>query len=89
MDLEAAFSGALGPEAQAAAFANFRESAGQKYFRERQEQALLRNAAAIGGIGGGRVRTALQERYRKRVGRDEGNAQMRAAMKMSWGAVCR
>ena len=29
--------------------------------RERQEKALLRNAAAIGGLGGGNVRTALQE----------------------------
>lgn len=58
---EAALSGALGPEAQAQAIQNFTESPGQKYLREQQEQALLRNSAAIGGLGGGNVRTALQE----------------------------
>ncbi len=58
---EAALSGALGQEAQAAAYAEFQESAGQKWLREREEQSLLRNQAAIGGLGGGTVRTALQE----------------------------
>lgn len=58
---EAALSGAMGPEAQAEAQAAFMESPGQKYLRERQEQALLRSSAAIGGLGGGNVRTALQE----------------------------
>lgn len=58
---EAALSGALGPEAQAQAIQAFSESPGQKYLREQQEQALLRNSAAIGGLGGGNVRTALQE----------------------------
>ena len=58
---EAALSGALGPEAQQEAINAFIESPGQKYLREREEQSLLRNASAIGGLGGGRVRTALQE----------------------------
>ena len=58
---EAALSGALGPEAQAKAYSEYSESPGQKFLRERQEQALLRNQAAIGGLGGGNVRTALQE----------------------------
>lgn len=58
---EAALSGALGPEAQQQAINEFIESPGQKFLRERQEQALLRNQAAIGGLGGGNVRTALQE----------------------------
>lgn len=58
---EAAMSGALGPEAQAQAMQAYSESPGQKYLREQQEQALLRNSAAIGGLGGGNVRTALQE----------------------------
>lgn len=40
---------------------SFEESAAQKFYRERQEQSLLRNQAAIGGLGGGNVRTALQE----------------------------
>lgn len=34
---------------------------GQQFIRERQEQALLRRAAALGGLGGGQVRTALQQ----------------------------
>lgn len=58
---EAALSGAYGPEAQQEAINAFIESPGQQYLRERQEQALLRNQAAIGGLGGGNVRTALQE----------------------------
>ena len=58
---EAALSGALGPEAQQEAIDAYIESPGQQYLRERQEQALLRNTAAIGGLGGGRVRTALME----------------------------
>lgn len=58
---EAALSGAMGPEAQQAAIDAFIESPGQKYLREQQEKSLLRNQAAIGGLGGGRIRTALQE----------------------------
>ena len=58
---EAALSGALGPELQQEAINNFIESPGQAYLRQQQEEALLRNASAIGGLGGGRVRTALQE----------------------------
>lgn len=58
---EAALSGALGPEAQQAAIDSFIESPGQKYLREQQEKALLRSGAAIGGLGGGRIRSALME----------------------------
>jgi len=58
---EEAFLGLSGPEAQQAAFADFTESPGQQFLREQQEQALLRGSAAIGGLGGGRVRGALQE----------------------------
>lgn len=58
---EAALSGALGPEAQQAAFDAYTESPGQQFFRDRQEQALLRNAAATGQTGSGNVLTALQE----------------------------
>lgn len=56
-----ALSGTLGPEAQQQAFAAFQESPGQRFLQQRQEQALLRNQAAIGGLGGGQVRTALQQ----------------------------
>lgn len=49
------------PEEQQAAMSRFTESPGQRFLRERQEKALLRNQAAIGGLGGGNIRTALQE----------------------------
>ena len=60
-NVEAALSGALGAAAQQQAINSFIESPGQAYLREQQEKALLRNSAAIGGLGGGNVRTALQE----------------------------
>ena len=56
-----ALSGALGPEAQQQAQDAFIASPGQDWLRNQQESALLRNEAAIGGIGGGNVRSALQE----------------------------
>lgn len=58
---QAAITGAAGPEAQQQAINDFTESPGQDWLRNRQEQALLRNSAAIGGLGGGTVRTALQD----------------------------
>lgn len=58
---EAALSGAMGAEAQQAAINEYIESPGQAYLRKQQEEALLRNSAAIGGLGGGNVRTALQQ----------------------------
>lgn len=58
---EAALSGALGPEAQQAAINSFIESPGQRYLREQQEKALVRQGAATGGLGGGRIRSALME----------------------------
>ncbi|MGY8962549.1 MAG: hypothetical protein ACKVKT_03225 [Rhodospirillales bacterium] len=56
-----AFLGLQGQEAEQAAIAGFNESPGQKFLRERQERSLVRNEAALGGLGGGNVRTALQE----------------------------
>jgi hypothetical protein len=56
-----ALLGLSGQEAQQAAFSGLEESAGQRFLRDRQQKALLRNSAAIGGLGGGNVRTALQE----------------------------
>lgn len=49
------------PEEQQAAFDQFAESPGQKFIRERAQKSLLRNSAAIGGLGGGNVRSALVE----------------------------
>jgi hypothetical protein len=56
---QAALSGAMGPEAQAQAYAQFQESPGQAFLREQGERALLRNQAAIGGLGGGNVMKEL------------------------------
>jgi hypothetical protein len=48
-------------EEQRAAEARFTESPGQRFLRNRMEKTLIRNAAAMGGLGGGNVKTALQE----------------------------
>lgn len=58
---QAALSGAMGPEAQAQAYAAFQDSPGQQFLRERGEQAVLRNAAATGGLKGGNVMKALSD----------------------------
>lgn len=60
LNLQAALSGAMGAPAQQQAYANYQESPGQRYLREQSERALLRNSAAIGGLGGGNVRQELQ-----------------------------
>ena len=57
--LQAAQSGALGPEAQAQAFQNFQNSPGQQFALEQVEQGRIRNAAATGGLGGGNIRREL------------------------------
>tara|TARA_R110002051_G_C8697545_1_gene493890 strand:+ start:654 stop:1328 length:675 start_codon:yes stop_codon:yes gene_type:complete len=53
--------GLNGPEAQAAAFAAMENSPGQQFLRDRAQKNLLRNSSAIGGLGGGNVRSALVE----------------------------
>lgn len=58
---EAEFLGLRGAEAEQRALDSFTESPGQAFLRKRSERSLLRNEAAIGGLGGGNVRTALQE----------------------------
>ena len=61
------------PEEQQQAFAAFTDSPGQQFLRNQQERALLRNSSAIGGLGGGNVRTALQEQAFGRAQTDFGN----------------
>ena len=61
LEQQQALLGLSGPEAGAEAISQFQESPGQQFIRQRQERALLRNQAAIGGLGGGNVRTALQQ----------------------------
>ena len=62
---QAALSGALGPEAQRMALQAFMDSPGQSFLREQGDRAITRNAAATGGLGGGRV---LQELQRQGIG---------------------
>jgi hypothetical protein len=59
-NIQAALTGALGPAAQAQAFQNFAQSPGQAFLQQQGEQAVLRGSSAIGGLGGGNVRRALQ-----------------------------
>ncbi len=58
---QAALAGLATPEAQQAAIQQIQESPAQRFIRDREERALLRSASAIGGLGGGNIRTALQE----------------------------
>lgn len=57
--LQAAQSGALGPEAQAQAFAQFQESPGQQFLREQIIRGVEGGASATGGLGGGNVKQEL------------------------------
>jgi hypothetical protein len=56
-----AMLGLDGPEAQEQAYAQMQESPGNKFLRDRMERSVLRNSAAMGGLGGGNVKSALQE----------------------------
>ena len=53
--------GLNGQEAQQAAFDAMQDSPGQQFLRDRAQKNLLRNSSAIGGLGGGNVRSALVE----------------------------
>jgi len=74
-----ALLGLSGADAQEQAMGQFQESPGQKFLRERQERTLLRNASATGGLGGGNVRTALQEQAAGIAGQQFGDYQNRLA----------
>ena len=56
-----AYAGATGPEAQRVAYDNFLASPGQQWLRDQGERSVLRNSAAIGGLGGGNVRKELTQ----------------------------
>ncbi len=60
-DLQSAYSGALGPEAQAQAFENFKSSPQQAFLQSQGEEAIMRNAAATGELGGAKTKMALAE----------------------------
>lgn len=57
--LQAALTGAMGPEAQRAALENFATDPGTLASAKEAERALLRNASRLGGVGGGNVRKDL------------------------------
>jgi hypothetical protein len=59
--LQAAQSGALGPEAQAQAYQNYQQSPGQQWALDQGRQQLLAGASATGGVGGGNARRALMD----------------------------
>ncbi|NRA76742.1 MAG: hypothetical protein HRU18_00920 [Pseudoalteromonas sp.] len=54
-----ALLGLSGQEEQTEAFSALEESPGQRFLRDRAQKNLLRNSSAIGGLGGGNVRSAL------------------------------
>lgn len=83
---QAALSGLLGKDAQQAAFDDFMASPGQEFLRDSQEKALLRNSAAIGGLGGGNVRTALQQQALGNAAQDFGNYYARLGETANRGA---
>jgi hypothetical protein len=60
--LQAALSGALGPQAQQEAFAQYQQSPGVAFAQEEAERALMRNASALGGLSGGNVMDELSRR---------------------------
>ena len=60
-DQQSALLGLNGGAAQEAAIQNISESPAQQFLRNRAQKNLLQNAAAIGGVGGGDVRSALVE----------------------------
>jgi len=54
-----ALVGLSGVEAQQEALTALEVSPGQQFLRDRAQKNLVRNASAIGGLGGGNVRSAL------------------------------
>jgi hypothetical protein len=67
---QAALTGALGVEAQRQAFADYQASPALDFLQEQSERALLRNAAATGGLGGGNVRQDLTKLTADLYGQD-------------------
>ena len=68
LDKQLAFLGLSGEEAEAEAFAGFTQSPGALQAQQEEEQALVRNALAIGDAGGGRFRDELATRASGRFG---------------------
>lgn len=61
-ELQLAFSGALGPEAQAEAYRNYKESPGQEWLREQSMREVQNYAASTGQTLGGNVLDEISRR---------------------------
>ncbi len=72
-NLQSAQAGVFGPQAQQQAYNQFIASPGQQFLREQAELGTTRNAAALGGLGGGRVRQELQRQAMGMAQQDFGN----------------
>lgn len=72
-NVQAALSGALGPEAQAQAFQNYQSSPGFQFALDEAERSSVRNASATGGLGGGRLQQELQRQAIGYAQQDFGN----------------
>jgi len=59
LEMQRAMSGSLGPEAQAQAYANIRNSSGFQDQLRMGENSILSNASATGGLRGGNTQGAL------------------------------
>lgn len=59
--MQAALTGALGPQAQQQAFDNFQDDPGTQWLLDRGRRERLAAASATGGLGGGNVLKALEE----------------------------
>ena len=68
-----ALLGLTGQEAQQEAIGAIQESPGQRFIRGRAQRNLLQNAAAVGGLGGGNIRSALVEQGAGFAQQDLGN----------------
>lgn len=79
LGLQQDFLGLSGSEAQQTAYDNYTMSPGQEFLRARGEKAITRNAAAIGGLGGGGVRSALNQQGIGFAAQDFGNYYNRLA----------
>ena len=71
--------GLSGKDAQQKAYDDYSMSPGQKFLRDRGEKAIIRQHAAIGGAGGGRVRSALNRQGIGFAAQDFGNYYNRLA----------
>jgi len=76
---QAALTGVLGAGQQANAFSQFQQSPSQKFMQDRAQRNLLRNQSAIGGLGGGNVRSALVEQGAGFASQDLANQQAQLA----------